>query len=352
MKKTTCLCCKIADNNQTIAITNYISNLTIDGTIYSANPSLELLGSRSISFFIKFSAKSDGAIDGQNRENAKIDDATIKNPDIDQNDAEQSGVSEDEGYFEQNAKKSKNDETNIGNRQKNASNLALHQNDEVEPEASKETEALDENDDEKSKKWQSQNLNEKETIDEAEKIFPAENQRPKIGQLVTIFVYSPIFKKQFVLYRGKIEKIQSYDDKYFVIRFRSLFEAINENVTQTYSKTCRASLGDSRCQADITKLTINSIIKLIGRNWIMIDEGAKLSLKAKIHAIGQVMIGDNLNYVFPIKSVIAEEGKIFLFCDAKTKWIDKQITIIPGCDKQLETCINEYNNAINFRGEP
>ena len=32
--------------------------------------------------------------------------------------------------------------------------------------------------------------------------------------------------------------------------------------------------------------------------------------------------------------------------------IGDQFEVIAGCDKQFNTCINKFNNAINFRGEP
>ncbi len=61
--------------------------------------------------------------------------------------------------------------------------------------------------------------------------------------------------------------------------------------------------------------------------------------------------GSNKNHKYPVGYY--KEGKISLdiLFDLKLEIGDKY-SVTVGCSKSIDTCINKFNNALNFRGEP
>ena len=63
--------------------------------------------------------------------------------------------------------------------------------------------------------------------------------------------------------------------------------------------------------------------------------------------------GPNAGAIREIKDWTQSSGKIQLFLPHPFDIVPgDKVRIYPGCDKRLETCINTFDNVINFRGEP
>lgn len=63
--------------------------------------------------------------------------------------------------------------------------------------------------------------------------------------------------------------------------------------------------------------------------------------------------GDNAGRLIEVKTWDAETNRIQLFLPAPYPvLVGTTARIYPGCDKRLETCIDVFNNVLNFRGEP
>ena len=63
--------------------------------------------------------------------------------------------------------------------------------------------------------------------------------------------------------------------------------------------------------------------------------------------------GLNAGKVIEIREWTAATGEIILFLPVPfTLYAGTRVRLYPGCDKRLTTCVNKFDNVLNFRGEP
>lgn len=133
----------------------------------------------------------------------------------------------------------------------------------------------------------------------------------------------------------------------FELVLESKIKKYNQSILLSYSKTCRANFGDTKCKLDIElysgeytvgdvygrEVLINNIDKENG----YFDTGSAFSLTNS----------------FCSKIISQINGKIELYKMPQNalKAGDK-IKLSKGCDKSFTTCCIKFNNAVNFRGEP
>lgn len=147
----------------------------------------------------------------------------------------------------------------------------------------------------------------------------------------------------------------------WTIEFRGLTQALQQNVGELSSKTCRYRLGDSRCLVDLTPFTFDcAVTHVTGRQvftdssrteddewfeegFVTFTSGANedVSQKVKIFAAGQFTTSLPLPFEIGI-------GDTF--------------TAVAGCKKRHERslanpsgisdCVDKFGNILRFGGEP
>jgi uncharacterized phage protein (TIGR02218 family) len=123
--------------------------------------------------------------------------------------------------------------------------------------------------------------------------------------------------------------------------------------------TCRFKLGDSRCSVDLEALRVSGSVTGItapdvrtgarrrfftdssrteadnyfqlGRLTWTTGENAGLSVDVKLYAAGTFTLEQPMQYDIEIGD---------------------QYTVVPGCDRIFETCVNKFANGVNFGGFP
>ncbi|MFK8040124.1 MAG: DUF2163 domain-containing protein [Rickettsiaceae bacterium] len=161
---------------------------------------------------------------------------------------------------------------------------------------------------------------------------------------VTIYVYINDKLYHFIHYYCK--NIVRYDLN-FELHLASEKSKYNQSIIKTISKTCRANFGDNKCKIDKYLYAKTYDIISIENNSITIDN---IDQANGYFVQGEAII-EEINFCERIINHfenIIETKKQISFDILKYN----QITLIPGCDKQLHTCCNKFYNAINFRGEP
>lgn len=159
-----------------------------------------------------------------------------------------------------------------------------------------------------------------------------------------------------VLISGRLEgvfcfTVTKFDrfDLSFQIRLEPLTYRYNHEALLKFSKSCRASLGDSKCGVEIERLQKVATIEKVDGNNLYLREalaedgyfsGGRIVLQAAEQKISA--------------SIVKYTGKLLVLAKELCVPIQpgQQALLYPGCDKKLITCCNKFNNVLNFRGEP
>nr|WP_253308590.1 DUF2163 domain-containing protein [Rickettsia endosymbiont of Ceutorhynchus assimilis] len=139
----------------------------------------------------------------------------------------------------------------------------------------------------------------------------------------------------------------------FHAEVRGLTQFLSQTMCETYLPHCRTNLGDQRCKFNLSQpgFTVNAAVTETidqqtfiassltqANNWftygyISWQSGKNPGLKMEV----KNFINSRITLVLPMPFVIN---------------VGDEFTIVAGCDKSSKTCIEKFNNIINFRGEP
>jgi uncharacterized phage protein (TIGR02218 family) len=155
---------------------------------------------------------------------------------------------------------------------------------------------------------------------------------------------------------------QLYDNHY-VTEFRSLSQVLQHTVGDLYASTCRAQLGDTRCRVNVAELTLEGAVTALkntqNEKSEFIAGGFEQPSGYFHYGLLTWKQGKNQNLSMEIKSFfIQEEEENQKPCFQLVQPMPYPIeigdifSVVPGCDKSLSTCKNQFNNIVNFRGEP
>ncbi len=156
---------------------------------------------------------------------------------------------------------------------------------------------------------------------------------------------------QIKLRHGFLGEITTDDSGEFQAELRGLAQLLGNNVGELYSPECRADLGDARCKVDLTPLTGHGTCGSGSSKTAFVGTG--LSQATGYYDGGTMQMTTGIN-VGVRREVLSWDGTtLTLFLPVpQNVAVGDAFTVTPGCDKQLKTCINKFNNVLNYRGEP
>lgn len=159
---------------------------------------------------------------------------------------------------------------------------------------------------------------------------------------------------ELLLFEGVFGKLQLTNQHVLNIEINPNSATGNGNSigVENYSATCRANLGDVRCKFDINGARISfTVVSASGGEVV----AAEFTEAQSYWTLGRIewLTGDNAGTTSAIQSCNPTTTTVFLL-SAPLKALQAGDTgyIYPGCDKQLQTCRDKFNNVVNFRGEP
>ncbi|WP_417319816.1 DUF2163 domain-containing protein [Emcibacter sp.] len=143
----------------------------------------------------------------------------------------------------------------------------------------------------------------------------------------------------------------SLDGPGFTVEIRGLMQKLQQTAGQQYSPECRAILGSDRCHVDLLKHSrISTVTEVTGSVTFQAQDiqeadgwfdygllwwisGANAGQKVEIRTwkAGEFVLGD----VLPAAVTVGDRFKAQA-----------------GCDKRRATCLERFQNVLNFRGEP
>ena len=169
---------------------------------------------------------------------------------------------------------------------------------------------------------------------------------------VKIFLvnYQDISQGRMWLKRGKLGEVRLQKDT-FVAELRGISEALQQHQGQLCSPSCRAILGDSRCNVNLTSFSFNATINVV-------TSGSIFTANALTQAAGyftggeiQWLTGANAGLKREIKEFSNKQIVLALPMPYALQ-VGDTFKAVAGCDKIFSTCKTKFNNVNNFRGEP
>ncbi len=169
---------------------------------------------------------------------------------------------------------------------------------------------------------------------------------------VNIFMvnYSNIAHGAIKLKTGWIGEVKIENGSY-TAEIRGLTQALSNKIGELYAPTCRAKLGDTRCKVNMASYTLSGSVTSATGNSEFTDNSRSEASGYFNAGVVTFTSGANSGLSGEVKEFSGKKIKLALPMPYAIV-AGNTFTIKAGCDKTFSTCINKFNNAVNFRGEP
>ncbi len=137
----------------------------------------------------------------------------------------------------------------------------------------------------------------------------------------------------------------------FVAELRGLTQQLAQRIGELYSPACRADLGDARCQVNLSGVTVTGTVGSASGNSQFTDETRDEESGYFAGGVITFTSGGNAGLQMEIKAFTNGQFVLVLPMPYVISAGD-DYEAVAGCDKTLATCVQRFDNAVNFRGEP
>ncbi len=168
---------------------------------------------------------------------------------------------------------------------------------------------------------------------------------------VVVFLcnWSNISDPVLIVRAGTVGKITSGAYGYQA-EIRGLMEAYQQINSDVYQKHCRAKLGDSKCQYNLAAAAQTGKVIAVNADGSLTTD---IIAPTSYFDYGTITFTSSANAGASCEIMHYQDGIFILFLPpAFQPAVGDTITALPGCDGNLSTCINVFDNVLNFRGEP
>lgn len=151
---------------------------------------------------------------------------------------------------------------------------------------------------------------------------------------------------------------------------RGLTQVFTRKIVEVYSQSCRADLFDTRCGVDKARFEVQGVVTSVTSRRLFKATLSPLSGSPTVYPTvlsgfydqGEIKFttGANAGHAREIRSFADGEGSpsvgdpvfTMLLKEPFDVEVGDVFLLLPGCDKDLATCRDKYQNVLNFRGEP
>lgn len=170
---------------------------------------------------------------------------------------------------------------------------------------------------------------------------------------VTVFVDNG--NDVLVFWKGRIASVSANDDE-ATVECESIFTSLRRpGLRARYQRSCRHALYGSGCNLDPEDFGVAGIVDSIDDVLVQVSEAALSDdghylggyLKAPDGTLRYIVdhVGDLLTLSRPIQSLIDAVA-------AEGSGDTTDVTIYPGCDHTMQTCLDKFANLNNYGGFP
>jgi len=168
---------------------------------------------------------------------------------------------------------------------------------------------------------------------------------------ITVFLcnWKNLSDPMLTVRKGFIGEIK-YGPNRYQTEALGLTTALQQDAGELYQKICRADLGDSKCQVNMTALTVSGTVANVYSDAYFSTDLAQADA---FFDYGNLTFtsGNNNGRKCEVKAYADGEVKLFIKAPQSVQ-IGDTFTIAAGCDRNFSTCRDRFANQVNFRGEP
>lgn len=126
-----------------------------------------------------------------------------------------------------------------------------------------------------------------------------------------------------------------------------------ETFIQTYSPDCRTDLFSTLCGLNQANFDYHSTVtSIVDRFNIIIAAPGEGTPTDDFFNLGVIQAASGFKAEIANWTNSTRQITTFLPVCAFGFTVSEAVTLWPGCDKTLATCVSKFNNAVNFQGEP
>lgn len=137
----------------------------------------------------------------------------------------------------------------------------------------------------------------------------------------------------------------TFTPKNIVLKLAPIAYNLKCGIGEYFSQNCRAEFGDTKCQINISAFTFNGQITSVN--------GRLLAGNHSPQKVGYFVNGV-INFTNRVSFRVLDDSAGILIATVPNLPINTgdEYNIVAGCNKSFSMCLNNFNNIINFRGEP
>jgi uncharacterized phage protein (TIGR02218 family) len=140
----------------------------------------------------------------------------------------------------------------------------------------------------------------------------------------------------------------SWQESKFKADLISLKDALSRQDSTFLTERCRHQLGDSKCKIDVdARKIVTTVVDATGYT-VTVSITTTQTLPYGLVTVNSGPMADLRREIKSIDSGVITLWEPF----PQTPAVGLSITITPGCDKLVGTCLNHYDNVYNFGGFP
>jgi hypothetical protein len=154
------------------------------------------------------------------------------------------------------------------------------------------------------------------------------------------------------MYRGFILRTEVHNN-YIILQISPLTTALMRGIGVFFSPLCRVNFGNIACGKDAKLFSTSGVITAIKNNRNFTGNHSMQGKNNGYFDYGIITFTGADGYSFSTEiSNNIDQNFTILFNPPQDVKVGDKYTMVAGCDKKLSTCVNKFNNGINFRGEP
>jgi uncharacterized phage protein (TIGR02218 family) len=160
------------------------------------------------------------------------------------------------------------------------------------------------------------------------------------------------------LSRGYLGEVSMRPSGIFVTELRGLVQRLQQTVGELYTPACRADLGDSRCQVDLTLsggfLQPATVATVTDQQHFTITVTEPRAVDGWfVDGLVSFTSGENDGRSMEVKGWTQSTSAVALFLPMpRPVVVGDTLTIYPGCAKDVPACRDKFDNILNMRAEP
>jgi len=137
----------------------------------------------------------------------------------------------------------------------------------------------------------------------------------------------------------------------FVAELRGMMQALQQTAGRIYSAACDVALGSTKCGITLASFTVTGTVTSSGGTTSFTDTSRGEADRYFEGGLVTWTAGDNDGYSMEVKSFASG---VFALQQPMPNAIaiGDTYSVSAGCDKSLDTCVDKFSNAVNFRGFP